>query len=73
VEDGAVIFKMNTHIRAMQHPHRHVATAIWRTERKLIPPNIEAAGMPRKKYKRESRRERPRVQRERCSLLFTTP
>jgi hypothetical protein len=42
-------------------------------ERNLIPPNIEAAGMPRKRCERESRRERPRLQGEGCSLPATPP
>jgi hypothetical protein len=54
----------------MQHRCRHAATA---TDRNLIPPTIEAAATPGTRCERESRRERPSLHRERCSLPTTTP
>jgi hypothetical protein len=38
--------------RAIQHQYLHAAAAGWWTERNLIPPAIEAAGMQRKRCKR---------------------
>jgi hypothetical protein len=70
---GAVTCTWSARKRAIQHPYRHPATAGWGTERNLIPPTVEAAGTPRKKCDRESRRERPRIQREGCSLPATPP
>jgi hypothetical protein len=68
---GAVTCTRNAQKRAIRHRYRHAATASWWTERKLIPPTIEATGTPRKRCERKSRRERPRLQREGCSLPAT--
>jgi hypothetical protein len=45
----------------------------WWKERNLIPQTIEAAATPGTRCDRESRRERPRLHREGCSLPTTPP
>jgi hypothetical protein len=46
----------------------HAATASWRKWRKLTPPIIGAPGKQRKRFRKGSRTENPRLQREGCSL-----
>jgi hypothetical protein len=70
---GAATRTSSARKRVLQHRQRHAATASWWSERNLIPPNIEAAGTPRKRCERESRRERPRQHREERSLATTPP
>jgi hypothetical protein len=58
---------------AIQCRYRYAATAIWWTERNLIPLTVEAAGTPRERREGESRRESPRLQREGGSLPAAPP
>jgi hypothetical protein len=61
---GTVTCIMNFRKMAIHHQYRHAATAIRWTEGNLIPLTVEAAGTPRKRRERESRRESPRLQRK---------
>jgi hypothetical protein len=69
----AVTRTRNALKRAIQHQYRHAATASWWTQRNLMPPNVEAAGMPKKRCEGESCRERQNLQREGCSLPAAPP
>jgi hypothetical protein len=70
---GAVTCTRISRKRIMRSPYRHATIASWWMERNLITPTLEDAGMPRKRCEGESRRERPRLQREGRSLPATPP
>jgi hypothetical protein len=65
---GAVTCTTSAPRKVIHLPPHHAATADWRKEKNAIPPITGAADTRRRRCRRRSRREHPKLQRGGCSL-----